>query len=161
MLLIITMVVSLVKFEEIQRTNPAFIQLSISFLIGLTNGGRINLKIFQLMDGQLVGITSMFKLIDKNEHKRKFDNYYPKDQSQKTHPTSVKFPECIKLNTLDFINFNVKFRDDILKGINLSIKNGDRIVVTGSRRGGKTVIIYSILGIFEDKHINGDISINN
>lgn len=67
LLLIVTMVVSLLKFEEIEKTNEAFLELAISFLIGMTNGGRTNLKIFQSMDFQLVGITSIFKIIDRQK----------------------------------------------------------------------------------------------
>jgi hypothetical protein len=63
LLLVVTMAVSLVKFHEIEVTNAAFIELAISFLIGMTNGGRTNLKIFQSLDFQLIGITSLFKTI--------------------------------------------------------------------------------------------------
>jgi hypothetical protein len=37
------MAVSLVKFYQIEVTNVAFIELAISFLIGMTNGGIKNL----------------------------------------------------------------------------------------------------------------------
>lgn len=61
------MMVSLLNFDDISTTNAAFIELSISFLIGLTNGGRVNLKIFQYLDFQLVGITSLYKVMEYNE----------------------------------------------------------------------------------------------
>lgn len=42
----------------------------------------------------------------------------------------------------------------------MKIGSGDRIVITGSRRGGKRVAFYALLGIFEPEHILGDIYVN-
>lgn len=63
LILIITMAVSLSHFDDIHNGNEAFLELAISFLIGLSNGARINLKIFRSMDKQLAGITSINKII--------------------------------------------------------------------------------------------------
>ena len=67
----------------------------------------------------------------------------------------------MKINSIAFNNFHVRFKDDILKAVNLRINRGDRIVLTGSRRGGKVVAVDSMLGIFEDKHVEGDIELND
>jgi hypothetical protein len=50
LLLLVTMAVSLINFHEIEVKNAAFTVLAIFFLIGMTNGGRTNLKIFQSLD---------------------------------------------------------------------------------------------------------------
>ena len=55
---------------------------------------------------------------------------------------------------------NVRFKDDILHDCSLEFKAGDRMVITGSRNGGKRVAFYALLGIFEPDHILGDIYIN-
>lgn len=63
LMLITTLAVSLTHFEIIHQGNEAFLELAISFLIGLSNGARFNLKIFRSMDKQLAGITSINKII--------------------------------------------------------------------------------------------------
>ncbi len=84
LLLVVTMAVSLVKFHEIEVTNAAFIELAISFLIAITNGGRTNLKIFQSLDFQLIGITSLFKTIKNIKPNLTTTITYRKCSSSKT-----------------------------------------------------------------------------
>ncbi len=69
-------------------------------------------------------------------------------------------PKNYKISSIQFIGFHVRFKDDILNNVNLTIREGDRIVVTGSRGGGKRVMVYALMAIFEPKHIQGDILIN-
>lgn len=97
------------------------------------------------MDMQIVGITSIFKIISLHET----------NKSEEIRP----FPDN-RLFTIEYRNFSIKFQDDVLHNVNLKIKAGERIVITGSRRGGKRVAFYALLGIFEPEHILGDIHLN-
>ena len=94
------------------------------------------------MDKQLIGIASINKIIEHHE-------------TNKTEEVR-DFPDH-RIFTLEFKNFSIKFKDDILKDLNIAIKAGERLVITGSRRSGKRVAFYAALGIFEPEHIEGDI----
>ena len=85
------------------------------------------------MDQQLVGISSINKIIEYHE-------------INKTEEIR-EFPDN-RIFTIEYKNFSIHFKDDILHDLNLSIKAGDRIVITGSRRSGKRVAFYAALGIF-------------
>ena len=145
LILIITIAVSLTHFEDIHNGNEAFLELAISFLIGLSNGARINLKIFRSMDKQLAGVTSINKIIQ----------HYDTNKTDETW----EFPER-RIFEIEWKNFSIEFTDDILRKLNLHIKTGERIVMTGSRRSGKRVAFYAALGVFEPEHVHGDIYIN-
>jgi hypothetical protein len=56
------LIVSLNWFHEIHRENEAFLEMSISFLIGLLNGGRLDLKVFKAIDRQVIGISCLYKM---------------------------------------------------------------------------------------------------
>jgi ABC-type multidrug transport system fused ATPase/permease subunit len=85
---------------------------------------------------------------------------------KKNNDNTIKYkisqllPTNYKISSIQFIGFYVRFKDDILNDVNLTIRTGDRIVVTGSRGGGKRVMVYALMAIFEPKHIQGDILIN-
>ena len=128
------MSVSLVEFDALHTENAAFLELAISFLIGLSNGARINLKIFRSIDKQLIGITSINKIIEHHEEHKTLE--------------IMEFPDN-RFFTIEFKNFNIVFKDDILYDLNLKINAGERIVITGSRISGKRVAFYAALGIFE------------
>ena len=55
----------------------------------------------------------------------------------------------MKINSVSFNNLHVRFKDDILKAVNHRINRDDRIVGTGSRRGGNVREVYRMVGIFE------------
>lgn len=59
------------------------------------------------------------------------------------------------------INFHYPARPDmeILKGINLSIKSGQKIALVGSSGGGKSTIVKLLLGLYPE--YNGKITVDN
>ena len=85
------------------------------------------------MDKQLIGIASINKIIEHQE-------------VNKTEEVR-DFPDH-RIFTIEFKNFSIKFKDDILEDLDLTIKAGDRLVITGSRQSGKRVAFYAALGIF-------------
>jgi hypothetical protein len=61
-MLAVSMIISLVRFDVL--SGDAFIELSISFLIGLTNTSRIQLKMMEIMNNNIIGISNIFILLD-------------------------------------------------------------------------------------------------
>ncbi len=61
-MLMTVLIVSLTQFHYIHLENEAFLELSISFLIGFVNGGRMDLKIFRAVDRQVVGISCLWRM---------------------------------------------------------------------------------------------------
>ena len=100
----------------------------------MVNGARLDLKLFKSIDRQVLGISSLFKMI---EHHDTFKMHILKD-----------FPQE-EVEHLKFNSFKIHFRDDILNGLNLAIQKGERIVATGSRTGGKRVAFYSLFRMFQ------------
>lgn len=125
-MLVITIVVSLVRFDLLR--GDAFIELSISFLIGMSNTSRIQLKMMSIMSTNIIGISNIFVLLDE----------------KKIH--NKPFPDQ-EIESVKFNNFSTTFQDNRAEDINLKIEAGERLVVLGSKRSGKRIVFLNMIKI--------------
>ena len=65
------------------------------------------------------------------------------------------------IEKITFNKFCVEFKNDKLTELDLVLKKGDRVVVTGSRSGGKRVAFYSLFRMFQHDHISGEVKIDD
>lgn len=107
-MLMTVLIVSLTQFHHIHLENEAFLELSISFLIGFVNGGRMDLNIFRAVDRQVVGISCLWKMGEHHNHKVHEFKDLPSD----------------KIETLEFDNFSVDFFNEQLKTLSLKFNRG-------------------------------------
>ena len=128
-MLIITISVSLARFDLLN--GDAFIELSISFLIGFLNTSRIQLKLISIVSTNLIGISNIFVLLDEDAS----DNRpYPEDG----------------VDEISFKNFGTSFQDNKAENINLTISKGERVVVMGSKRSGKRIVFLNLIKILKE-----------
>lgn len=94
----------------------------------------------------------------KEANNRLNEVYYEKSEFENNQNTKLKID---KLRTIDLKNISFKYGigHDLLKNINLTIREGEKICIIGTSGSGKTTLAKLIVGF--QKPTEGKITINN
>lgn len=142
--------------------------ISYLFLLGMLLGGRISVGDFVFFFG-LVGVIAqnlqsvfgtVVKLVeraDKIAYYREFFDYPEKNN----HGEGCALPEAGKAVTIELKDVHYRYegaKEDTLKGINLTIGEGEKLALVGMNGAGKTTLVKLICGFY--RPTQGEILVN-
>ncbi|MBE5874404.1 MAG: ABC transporter ATP-binding protein [Lachnospiraceae bacterium] len=138
------------------------------FLLGMLLGGKISVGDFvfffslvgviaQNLQSVLGMIVKLVERADKIAYYREFFDYPDKNN----HGKGCELPEAGKAVTIELKNVHYRYdgaEEDTLKGINLTIGEGEKLALVGMNGAGKTTLVKLICGFYHPTQ--GEILVN-
>lgn len=100
---------------------------------------------------------------DCKEHMLRFPNFFKSIERMNEIFEKVDKPKKIEINKdtlikIENLSFSYEDENDILKDVNIEIKNNEKIALIGDNGSGKTTLLRLILGLYSPK--SGNVYIN-